>query len=65
MKFDVVGRTTRYDVHPNQLNRLKRVEKLQKKKNYNKLRPIFSEAPQTEWLELNINFPTRTSGFPM
>ena len=36
-----------------------------KKKHDNKSRPIFSEAPQTEWRELTINFPTRSSGFPM
>lgn len=36
------GRTTRYKVHPNQLNRLKRVEKL----HHLKSEPIFSEASQ-------------------
>ena len=40
-------RTTRYKVHPNQLNRLKRVEKL----HYLKSETIFSEGSQTKWLE--------------
>ena len=40
-------RTTRYKVHPNQLNRLKRVEKL----HHLKSETIFSEASQTKWCE--------------
>ena len=39
------GRTTRYKVHPNQLNRPKRVEKF----DHLRSEPIFPEASQTEW----------------
>ena len=50
------GRTTRYKVYPNQLNRLKRVEKL----HHLKTQPIFSEAfpnemARTLWFS-NRNF---------
>ena len=39
------GRTTRYKVYLNQLNRLKIVEKLRRPKS----QPIISDASQTEW----------------
>ena len=55
-----VGRTTRYKVHPNQLNRLK----LRGGKEIRlKSQPIFSEASQTEWRE-PFDFQTGISGFP-
>ena len=51
---------TRYNVHPNQLNRLKRVEKLHPLKS----QPMFCEAPQTQWCKA-FDFLTRISRFPM
>ena len=54
------GRTTRYKVNQNQLNRLKRVEKLHRPKS----QPIFLEGSQTSWRE-PFDFPTGMSGFPM
>ena len=48
MKFDVVvERPVTDNVYPNQLNRLKRVEKLHPLKS----QPMFSEAPRWEWRE--------------
>ena len=46
--------------YPNQLNRLKTVEKLHRPKT----QPTFSEASQTEWRE-PFDFPKGISGFPM
>ena len=46
--------------YPNQLNRLKRVEKL----HCLKTQPMFSETSQTEWRE-PFDFPTGISGFSM
>ena len=46
--------------HPDQLNRLKRVEKL----HCLKTQPMFSETSQTEWRE-PVDFPTGISGFSM
>ena len=49
---------THYKIYPNQLKRLKRVEKLHCLKS----QPIFSEASQTKWHEPS-DFPTRISRF--
>ena len=59
IKFDVVGERPATKYYPNQLKRLKRVEKLHRLK----LQSIFSEASQTEWRE-PFDFPTGNSGFP-
>ena len=60
IKFDVVGEQPASKYHPNQLNRLKRGEKLHRLK----LQSISSEASQTEWRE-SFDFPTAISGFSM
>ena len=49
---------THYKVYPNQLKRLKRVEKLHSLKS----QAIFSEASQMEWC-VPSDFPTRISRF--
>ena len=62
VKFDLVGEQLATRYFPNQLNRLKRVEKLHRLKT----QPIFSEASQTEWRKPSaFDFPTRISGFSM
>ena len=53
--IEVVG-----EVYANQLNKLKREEKLLRLKS----QPIFSEASQTEWHE-PFDFPTGICGFTM
>ena len=53
--INVVG-----EVHPNQLNKLKREAKLHRLKT----QPIFSESSQTEWREA-CGFLTKISVFPM
>ena len=60
VKFDVVGERPATNDYPNQLNRLRRVEKLHRLKPQS----IFSEAFQTELREL-FNFPAVISGFSM
>ena len=57
IKFDVVERTTHYNVHSNQQNRLEKLHPL-------KSLPMFFEASQTKWRE-PFDFTTRNSGFPM
>ena len=58
IEFDVVGGRPA-TIYPNQLNRLKRVEKIHRLKS----QPIFSEASQTGWRE-PFDFPTGITGFP-
>ena len=60
VKFDVVGERPATNDYSNQLNRLRRVEKLHRLKPQS----IFSEAFQTELREL-FNFPAVISGFSM
>lgn len=60
IKFDVVGERPATKYYPNQLKRLKRVEKLHRLK----LQSIFSEASQTEWRE-PFDFSTGNFGFSM
>ena len=60
VKFDVVGERPATNDYPNQLNILRRVEKLHRMKPQS----IFSEAFQTEWREL-FNLSTGISGFSM
>ena len=62
VKFDLVGEQLATRYFPNQLNRLKRVEKFHRLKT----QPIFSEASQTEWrIPSAFDFPTGISGFSM
>jgi len=51
---------TRYKIYPNQLNRLKGVEKL----HCRKLQPILCKSSKTEWRE-PFDFPTGISGFQL
>ena len=63
VKFDVVGEQPATKYYPDQLNRLKRVEKLLCRRL--KYQPMFSEASQSESGREPFDFPTGISCFSM